>query len=110
MTGATKIGEMVGQGTAAGGKYGAGWNDYAFRFTRSEGETYIILYCKPTENYKEWYIGNFRLYQLTDLTGIETVEKSAESIRNVYYDLQGRRVAQPGKGLYILNGKKVFLK
>lgn len=29
---------------------------------------------------------------------------------NVYYDLQGRRVAQPTKGLYIVNGKKVIIK
>lgn len=27
-----------------------------------------------------------------------------------YYDLQGRRVAQPAKGLYIVNGKKIILK
>ena len=27
-----------------------------------------------------------------------------------YYDLQGRRVAQPTKGLYIVNGKKVVIK
>ena len=28
---------------------------------------------------------------------------------NVVYDLQGRRVSQPTKGLYIVNGKKVFI-
>ena len=28
----------------------------------------------------------------------------------VYYDLQGRRVLYPTKGLYIVNGKKVILK
>ena len=27
-----------------------------------------------------------------------------------YYDLQGRRVAQPTKGLFIVNGKKVVVK
>ena len=27
-----------------------------------------------------------------------------------YYDLQGRKVAQPTKGLYIHNGKKVVIK
>lgn len=29
---------------------------------------------------------------------------------NRYYDLQGRRVAQPTKGMYIVNGKKVIMK
>lgn len=28
----------------------------------------------------------------------------------VYYDLQGRRVNNPGKGVYIQNGKKIFVK
>jgi hypothetical protein len=27
-----------------------------------------------------------------------------------YFDLQGRKVAQPQKGLYIVNGKKVVIK
>lgn len=108
--GSTKIGELKGQGTAAGGKYGAGWNDFAFTFTHSTGENIVLFYCQPTENYKEWYIGNFRLYLLTDQTGIETVKKSAENTSNVYYDLQGRRVAKPGKGLYILNGKRIIMK
>ena len=28
----------------------------------------------------------------------------------VYFDLMGRRVAYPGKGIYIRNGKKVLIK
>ena len=108
ITDRTKIGVLTGQGTAAGGKYGAGWNDYAVEFQHKKGENYIILYCMPTENFKEWYVANFRLYHLTNpVSGISTVRKAAD---NVYYDLQGRRVAQPQKGLYIVNGKKVYVK
>ena len=44
-----------------------------------------------------------------DTTGIETIDNSQFTIDNVY-DLQGRRVAQPTKGLYIVNGKKVIIK
>ena len=29
---------------------------------------------------------------------------------NAYYDLSGRRVVQPTRGLYIVNGKKVVIK
>jgi hypothetical protein len=29
---------------------------------------------------------------------------------NIYYDLSGRRVLYPRKGLYIVNGKKVVIK
>lgn len=44
-------------------------------------------------------------------TGIETIESSKNSTEDgVYYDLQGRRVENPTRGVYILNGKKVVIK
>ena len=44
-----------------------------------------------------------------ETTGIENVSHEAV-INNQYYTLDGRRVAQPTKGLYIVNGKKVIIK
>lgn len=41
-------------------------------------------------------------------TGIKNMKVGSED--NVYYDLQGRRVLYPTKGLYIVNGKKVVIK
>lgn len=41
-------------------------------------------------------------------TGIRSIDNGQLMMDNVY-DLQGRRVAQPTKGLYIVNGKKVFV-
>ena len=43
-------------------------------------------------------------------TGIEEfrTEKDVDDVK--IYDMQGRRVAKPGKGLYIVNGKKVVFK
>lgn len=111
VTGRTKVGELTGQGTAAGGRYGAGWNDHAVQFTRNAGDNYIILYCQPTENYKEWYVANFRIYHLTDNpTAVHDVQQHKTPANNNYYDLQGRRVEMPKKGLYIVNGKKVIFK
>ncbi len=44
-------------------------------------------------------------------TGIETIEISKNSTEDgVYYDLQGRRVENPTRGVYIVNGKKVVIK
>lgn len=40
--------------------------------------------------------------------GINSAKAAAEG--GVCYDLQGRRVAAPAKGLYIVNGKKVLVK
>ena len=45
-------------------------------------------------------------------TGITMVQGEGFMVNGSdnYYDLQGRRVAQPTKGLYIVNGKKVIIK
>ena len=43
-------------------------------------------------------------------TGIGLTETSELRTDNAVYDMQGRRVAQPTKGLYIVNGKKVIIK
>lgn len=42
-------------------------------------------------------------------TGVQTVNAEPLTV-NQYFDLQGRRVAQPTRGLYIINGKKVVIK
>lgn len=44
-----------------------------------------------------------------DATGISQVENVPLANGN-YYDLQGRRILNPTKGLYIVNGKKVVIK
>lgn len=43
-------------------------------------------------------------------TDIENTLTEGESEAKEYYDLSGRRVAQPTKGLYIVNGKKMYIK
>ena len=42
-----------------------------------------------------------------EVTGISAIHNSQFIIHNEYYDLQGRRVTNPQKGLYIVNGVKV---
>lgn len=46
-----------------------------------------------------------------ETTGVETVEvsDSAES-DGIYYNLQGQPVEKPSSGIYIVNGKKVWIK
>ena len=45
-----------------------------------------------------------------DTTGIADVKGKMSDVRGEYYNLAGQRVAQPTKGLYIVNGKKVIIK
>lgn len=44
-----------------------------------------------------------------DVTGIESLKKE-QNLKNEYFNLAGQRVAQPTKGLYVVNGKKVVIK
>lgn len=46
---------------------------------------------------------------LDEETGITEVTEKTE-VTEGYYDLSGRRVAKPTKGLYIVNGKKIVIK
>jgi len=43
-------------------------------------------------------------------TGIATVGTAAAKANGLYYNLQGQRMAQPKKGLVIVDGKKVVIK
>ncbi len=47
-----------------------------------------------------------------DVTGINTVKENDgnETGDNIWYTLQGARVAKPTHGIYIRNGKKIFIK
>ena len=45
-----------------------------------------------------------------ETTAIESVVPKTVRTDNVYYNLRGQRVAQPTRGLYIVNGKKVVIK
>mgnify|MGYP002624684324 CR=1 FL=1 len=43
-------------------------------------------------------------------TGIEEINAQRDAQNNAWYDLQGRRVVKPTKGVYITRGKKVYVK
>ena len=45
-----------------------------------------------------------------ETTSIDGISKMEEVRGNVYYDLNGRRVLYPTKGIYIVNGKKIVIK
>lgn len=45
-----------------------------------------------------------------ETTAINNLTPSLSKGEGEYYDLQGRKVAQPTKGLYIVNGRKVIVK
>ena len=70
--------------------------------TVDNGKAYLHLDALPS-NASELTI------DFGDATGIENVNRETIT-NNRYFNLNGQRVAQPTKGLYIVNGKKVILK
>ena len=52
--------------------------------------------------------GGTRTFHFGDITAVKAIE-AAQNSGKVVYDMNGRRVENPAKGLYIVNGKKVFI-
>lgn len=95
------------------GYYGAGrmnHGDFTYTFRDNVGtddtdSAYDATLGNMLDNYQSSFVGFFG----DDATGISaTLVNSEQRIVNSVYDLQGRKVAQPTKGLYIVNGKKVM--
>lgn len=59
---------------------------------------------KNTKGWDKLYYGD-----IDDVSGVEEVKRAKEQ-SPYYYDLQGRRLINPTKGLYIHNGKKVIVR
>jgi len=74
--------------------------------TLSAGKAYLPL---PTAQLPSAARPMKMIFSDDEATGIEQTVSNGEQ-RGDYYDLQGRRVAKPTHGLYIVNGKKVFFK
>lgn len=55
------------------------------------------------------YWSNFENIVEMDFTGIKDVDANASFNEDLYYDLNGRVVKNPTKGVYIRNGKKIVL-
>lgn len=59
-----------------------------------------------TSDYITTYKYSFKGKKRNDPTGIGRITERKDG-KNAVYDLRGRRVEKPGKGIYIVNGKKM---
>lgn len=62
-----------------------------------------------SEGYTANYSNLFRIDATDVETGVEQVKGENGNVKAIY-DLQGRRVDFPSKGIYIIDGKKVLVK
>ena len=89
-------------------------NDYVtYNGGATEGSRFVINLREmyPFEAYMSASANARQYFEISEgmTTGIFEIENSELGIDN-YYDLQGRRVEHPVKGLYIKNGKKLINK
>ena len=70
--------------------------------TIPKGKAYLYIATPPSAR-------DFIGFGEDDVTGIDAVKQETKA-DNEYFNLAGQRVAQPTKGLYIVNGKKVIVK
>ena len=92
----------------ANGSNGLGWYygaENGAAFTNGAHKAYLALSNEEAAGAR-----SFSLFDDDEPTGINAVKGERSRVNDVIYDLQGRRVAQPTKGLYIVNGKKVIIK
>jgi hypothetical protein len=104
--------KLVGVTAAAGAAIGGdGVYDYVLKDgkfyhasagTLAQGKAYLHLDAEPA--------APVLTIDFSGTTGINAVNGSEFKVNGEYYNLNGQRVANPTKGLYIVNGKKVIVK
>lgn len=107
-------------GTSAASNSGATFTG-TYNKVAADGSQFVIQNGQLVKANEGVTIGAFRAYftglsasgaRLSfiddETTGINAIENVENNVK--MYDLQGRRVAAPQKGLYIVNGKKVLVK
>jgi len=70
------------------------------------GKAYLVIPTPTPPSNAPDFIG----FANENVTGVNEVKGQKKEGRSEYFNLAGQRVAQPTKGLYIVNGKKVILK
>ena len=73
-----------------------------------EGGTYTLSVFKDKTKTDSWQ--DPITFTVSTSTGIQGVTDNIQEKEPVYYDLQGRIVPHPTKGIYIVNKKKVIIK
>ena len=76
------------------------------------GKCYLHLDDAPADPEANFLTMNFdgETTAISEVSDISEMERMRNGENETFFDLQGRRIAQPTKGLYIVNGKKVIVK
>ena len=110
VTDKTGLGFYLGVATVNGTTYKDG--SYV---NATPGKAYLKVKASEAKNQSTAYLARgFAFPGDGETTGIECITVTDEGTGNNWvegiYDLQGRKVSKPTKGVYINNGKKVIIK
>ena len=82
----------------------------SLEFDITKRDNYVVAIYADAKRHADFVIGQLNInIKKFDTTGIESIENTPAA-DNTIYDLQGRKVTEPAKGLYIVNGRKVVIK
>ena len=98
-----------------GAEYDATVYPYIHDSNKSNFRSHTITFPTPVAGPVTFTPGNKQTCLIITLTvsnttGIEDAVQSSKFKVQSYFDLQGRKVASPTRGIYIVNGKKVIIK
>ena len=94
-------------------------NIYAFN---TDGDITLHSDSVGLKGFTSWFIPARNTNQTTikfyvdgvsligDMTGVAAITGMKQEEKEKIYDLQGRQISSPKRGLYIINGKKVFVR
>ena len=101
---------MVDSLTFAYPTYGSEWTEVRYVFTNTYGSDYIqVWFTHLSQDGNNTCLDNFYLCELTDITGVRSIPVRKPTDGRIY-NLAGQEVKNPGKGVYIKDGKKYIVK
>ena len=83
--------------------YGIGFYQPAEGFVLPKGKCYLQIVKGNSAKFIGFHFEG-------EATGIAGLESANDKLQGTIYNLAGQRVTTPAHGLYIVNGKKVFIK
>ncbi len=87
----------------------SGVQQQTFEFDIAETGDYVIVFYTDAEKNADFVLGQASIHAMSFDTGIHDVSLDISAGSSHTYDLNGRRVEQPKRGIYIIDGRKTAI-